>query len=67
MKVIDNTLISCTAYETVVTITEITALSVAGPQNVFIQSTEPYIATGEKALWIDTTGGNLQFWIKTGD
>lgn len=38
-----------------------------GTQNVFIQSTEPVVGTGEKALWIDTTGGNLNFWIKTGD
>lgn len=36
-------------------------------QNVYIQDTEPNVATGEKALWIDTTGGNLNFWIKTGD
>ena len=36
-------------------------------QNVYIQEAEPVIATGEKALWIDTTGGNLNFWIKTGD
>lgn len=38
-----------------------------GVQNVYIQETEPSIGTGEKALWIDTTGGNLNFWIKTGD
>lgn len=38
-----------------------------GVQNVFIQDTEPVVAAGEKALWIDTTGGNLNFWIKTGD
>jgi len=38
-----------------------------GVQNVYIQETEPVIASGEKALWIDTTGGNLNFWIKTGD
>lgn len=36
-------------------------------QNVYIQETEPTIATGEKALWIDITGGNLNFWIVTGD
>lgn len=38
-----------------------------GTQNVFIQETEPAVSTGQKALWIDTTGGNLNFWIKTGD
>ena len=38
-----------------------------GTQNVFIQETEPTLATGEKALWIDITGGNLNFWIVTGD
>ena len=38
-----------------------------GVQNVYIQTTEPTIATGEKALWIDTTGGNLNFWVVTGD
>ena len=36
-------------------------------QNVYIQETQPTIATGEKALWIDITGGNLNFWIVTGD
>ena len=36
-------------------------------QNVYIQETEPTLATGEKALWIDITGGNLNFWIVTGD
>ena len=36
-------------------------------QNVYIQEAEPVIATGEKALWIDTTGGNLNFWVVTGD
>ena len=36
-------------------------------QNVYIQTSEPVIAPGEKALWIDTTGGNLNFWIVTGD
>ena len=36
-------------------------------QNVYIQETEPSLATGEKALWIDITGGNLNFWIVTGD
>ena len=38
-----------------------------GVQNVYIQETQPTIATGEKALWIDITGGNLNFWIVTGD
>lgn len=38
-----------------------------GVQNVYIQETQPTLATGEKALWIDITGGNLNFWIVTGD
>ena len=38
-----------------------------GVQNVYIQETQPTIVTGEKALWIDITGGNLNFWIVTGD
>ena len=38
-----------------------------GVQNVYIQDTQPTIATGGKALWIDITGGNLNFWIVTGD
>ena len=38
-----------------------------GVQNVYIQETQPILATGEKALWIDITGGNLNFWIVTGD
>jgi hypothetical protein len=38
-----------------------------GTQNVFIQETEPAVSTGQKALWIDTTGGNLNFWLKTGE
>ena len=38
-----------------------------GTQNVFIQETEPAVSTGQKALWIDITGGNLNFWIVTGD
>ena len=38
-----------------------------GTQSVFIQETEPAVSTGQKALWIDTTGGNLNFWLKTGE
>lgn len=38
-----------------------------GTQNVFIQESEPTVSTGDKALWIDITGGNLNFWIVTGD
>ena len=45
----------------------ITIAGGSGIQNVFIQSTEPTVAIGEKVLWIDTTGGNLNFWIKTGE
>lgn len=42
-------------------------ITVVGSQNVFIQNTEPVVPTGNKVLWIDTTNGNLNFWIKTGD
>lgn len=38
-----------------------------GIQNVYIQDTQPAVNTGDKVLWIDTTGGNLNFWIITGD
>ena len=35
-----------------------------GSQNLFIQDTAP-IAAGAY-LWIDTTGGNLQFFVEDG-
>lgn len=38
---------------------------VAAPQNVFIQPTAP-ADPGYNYLWIDTTGGNLNFWVETG-
>lgn len=34
-------------------------------QNLFIQNTAPVGVTGAY-LWIDTTGGNLNFWVETG-
>lgn len=33
-------------------------------QNVFIQETEPDIGVGTKALWIQTTGNKISFWLK---
>lgn len=33
--------------------------------SIYIQPTEPSWGVGEKGLWIDTTGGNLNFWIRT--
>ena len=39
----------------------------SGVHNVFIQDVEPSVATGNKALWIDTSNGNITFNIVTGD
>lgn len=39
-----------------------------GNQNVFIQSDEPVVNPGEKALWIETlANGDFSFYIKTGE
>ena len=38
-----------------------------GTQNVFIQDVEPSIATGNKALWLDTTNGDITFNLVIGD
>jgi hypothetical protein len=39
-----------------------------GTQNVFIQSTEPAVLQGQKALWIQTTAdGSVMFNLVTGD
>jgi hypothetical protein len=35
------------------------------PQRLYIQNTQP--AESGPYLWIDTTGGDFQFWIETGD
>lgn len=34
--------------------------------SIYVQDTEPAWADGEKGLWIDTSGGNLNFWVQTG-
>ena len=39
----------------------------SGVQNVFIQDIEPSIATGNKALWLDTTNGDITFNLVIGD
>ena len=40
----------------------------SGTQNVFIQDTEPAVATGEKALWLQTSSdGSVMFNLVTGD
>lgn len=36
-------------------------------ENLFIQDTEPTLATGKQALWIDTTDGNITFNLVIGD
>lgn len=33
---------------------------------LYVQDAEPSWASGEKGLWINTTGGNLQFIVQTG-
>lgn len=33
----------------------------AGPQNLYVQDTQP--AFSEASLWIDTSGGNISFWV----
>jgi hypothetical protein len=38
----------------------------SGTENLFIQSTAPTVVAGIPYLWIDTTGGNLQFKIEDG-
>jgi len=38
-----------------------------GTQNVFIQDTVPTLPTGNKALWLDTTNGDIQFNLVIGD
>jgi len=39
----------------------------SGVQNVFIQDVEPSVATGNKALWLDTTNGDITFNLVIGD
>lgn len=39
----------------------------AGNSNLFIQSTEPVVGIGTEVLWIDTTGGNIQFKMVVGE
>lgn len=41
-------------------------ISGGGGLQLYIQDTEPTWGIGEKALWIDTTGGNLNFWVQDG-
>lgn len=36
-------------------------------QNLYIQDTTPTVSSGNKALWIDTSNGNITFNIVTGD
>ena len=38
-----------------------------GTQNVFIQDTVPTLPTGNKALWLDTTNGDITFNLVIGD
>lgn len=35
--------------------------------NMFIQETEPVVGVGVQALWIDTSNGDIQFWLKIGE
>ena len=39
----------------------------SGVQNVFIQDVEPSVATLNKALWLDTTNGDITFNLVIGD
>lgn len=39
----------------------------SGAQNVFIQDTIPTVSSGNKALWIDTSNGNITFNLVIGD
>lgn len=39
----------------------------SGVQNVFIQDVEPSVTTGNKALWLDTTNGDITFNLVIGD
>ena len=39
----------------------------SGVQNVFIQDSEPTLATGNKALWLDTSNGDITFNLVIGD
>ena len=42
-------------------------ISAGGTQNVFIQDTVPTLPTGNKALWLDTTNGDITFNLVIGD
>ena len=35
-------------------------------ESIYIQSTTPTVSPGTAYLWIDTTGGDLQFWVEDG-
>lgn len=39
----------------------------AGPQNLVIGTVEPVLSSGNTALWLDTTGGNVTLNLVTGD
>ena len=42
-------------------------IEVDNKQNLFIQDAIPTVSSGNKALWIDTSNGNITFNIVTGD
>ena len=42
-------------------------IEIDNQQNLFIQDTVPTLSSGNKALWIDTSNGNITFNIVTGD
>ena len=42
-------------------------IEIDNQQNLFIQDAAPTVSSGNKALWIDTSNGNITFNIVTGD
>ena len=42
-------------------------INISGSQGVYVQSSEPSLSAGQKALWIETLqNGNFRLWIKQG-
>jgi len=35
-------------------------------KNVYIQNTAPVVAPGQTYMWIDTSDGDLNFWVEDG-
>jgi len=51
----------------VAAVNELKASSGGGSSNVVIGTVQPTPATGVQVLWINTTGGNTQLILVTGD